>query len=402
MQTKLHPDVAGTAEGQAADRILRACVHCGFCTATCPTYQVLGDELDSPRGRIYLIKEMLETGEVADGVEQHIDRCLTCRACETACPSGVAYGELVDIGRGFMQDKRKTPPRRRVLSAVLRAIVPDPARFRLMLRLGQLVRPLMPSSIKALVPARETLRRVTPAKSPDKKVLLLEGCVQRSATPNVNRALTNLLATQGVGVETFSQEGCCGALDYHLGEHDAGRDRMRALIDLVEPRLNEFDAVISTASGCGVTVKDYATLLAADDVYREKAGRVASACVDASEYLSSFEFRAKPVRVACHLPCTYQHGQKLGDYPAILGRAGFELVDTAESHLCCGSAGTYSILEPDMSTELGNRKRNNLTIDSPDVIATANVGCQLHLDGFDVPVLHWIELLADHALPRNA
>lgn len=394
MQTRLHPDILGTREGDAADRILRSCVHCGFCTATCPTYQVLGDELDGPRGRIYLIKDMLETGEVADGVAQHLDRCLTCRACETACPSGVAYGELADIGRGFMRNRRQLSFRRRALTMLLRAIVPEPRRFGAVLRVGQLLRPLMPRSLAALVPKRQPPVEEVRAVNAKRRVLLLQGCVQRSATPNVNRALSHLLATRNIAVDTIEGEGCCGALDYHLGEHDDGKRRMCALIEAVEPRLERYEAVISTASGCGVTIKDYERIFHDDPEWKERARRVSDACIDASEFLADMPFEAASIRVACHLPCTYQHGQRLTGFPDILARAGLEVVGSAEPGQCCGSAGTYSILEPEMASELRDRKRAALSVNSPSVVATANIGCQLHLDGGETPVMHWLELLA--------
>ena len=403
MQTNLHPDIIATDVGKEADRILRACVHCGFCTATCPTYQVLGDELDGPRGRIYLIKEMLESGEADPSIRPHLDRCLTCRACETACPSGVEYGALIDIGRGFLQERVDAPRRRRWLTMALRTVVPRPRLFGLLLAVGQRVRRVLPNSIRAHVPPRQRLLPVTPVKSDSatRRVLVLDGCVQRAATPNVNRALENLLAMHDIEVVRAAGEGCCGALDYHLGEHEPGRARMRALIDQLLPHLDDVDAIVSTASGCGVTIKEYPAALRHDAEYLPRAERLAAACVDASELLAPLTFAAAPLRVACHTPCTLQHGQRLPGYERILRDAGLTIVAVDEPHLCCGSAGTYSILEPALSTTLRDRKRKALGLEGPDVIVTANVGCQVHLDGADIPVVHWLELLADRVLSRR-
>lgn len=402
MQTRIHPDLLARPEIVEADAILRSCVHCGFCTAVCPTYQLLGDELDGPRGRIYLIKDLLERDDIDRDVTVHIDRCLTCRACETACPSGVRYGRLLDIGRNMITEKVTARLRTRVLGAALRSVVPSPSRLMPLLRLGQIARPLLPRALRRHVPERRAVADYPSAsEAPEKRVIVLRGCVQRAATPNVNRALEYLLSTQRVGVDCVEEEGCCGALDYHLGlagAHEAGMARMRALIDALYPRLGTVDAIVSTASGCGVTVKEYGEIFSTDDEYRDKAKAIAAQCVDASEYLARFDFRVpRRRRIAFQSPCTLQHGQQLaGAVEKILDAAGFELLPVAEAQLCCGSAGTYSILQPALSRRLLSNKLVALTANDPEVIATANVGCQLHLQAATaIPVMHWVELLAN-------
>ncbi len=353
-----------------ADAILRSCVHCGFCTAVCPTYQLLGDELDGPRGRIYLIKDMLEDNDISRRSTAHIDRCLTCRACETACPSGVRYGRLVDIGRGIIAEKSKPGPRVRMLGGLLRWVVPEPGRIGPLLRLGQFVRNLLPAVLRRQIPAPQPPPHYPmTTRTFEKRVIVLQGCVQRAATPNVNAALEYLLATKEIGVEYLDDEGCCGALDYHLagsGAQAAGKQRMRALIDSLYARLGDVDAIVSTASGCGVTVKEYPEVLATDEAYRDKARAVADKCVDASEYLGELNFEARPRRVAFQAPCSLQHGQRInGVVEDILDRAGFELVPVREGHLCCGSAGTYSLLQPALSRQLRARKLEALADGRP-------------------------------------
>lgn len=406
MQTHIHPELANRPDVQDADRILRSCVHCGFCTAVCPTYQLLGDELDGPRGRIYLIKDLLEDNEISSRATAHLDRCLTCRSCETACPSGVEYGHLLDIGRGLIAEKNTPGLVNRIMSAMVRLVVPRPALFGVLINIGQWFKPLMPAMLRNSIPAvlpvrhypRENAGRED-AASGKGHVLVLKGCVQRSTTPNVNKAFEYLLARQGVSIEYLADEGCCGAVDYHLSAHDVGVSRMKAMIDRLLPTLERVDAIVGTGSGCCLTVKEYARVLAHDPDYAEKARRVASKVLDASEYLAQFEFNCAPVRVAFQSPCSLQHGQKLGGrVEAILTKAGLELTPVNEPHLCCGSAGTYSIMQPKLANELRDRKLANLAAGQPEVIATANVGCQLHLHALaEVPVVHWIELLADRA-----
>jgi glycolate oxidase iron-sulfur subunit len=407
MRTELPRDFLATLQGARADEILRSCVHCGFCNATCPTYQLLGDELDGPRGRIYLMKEMLETQEADDVTRLHLDRCLTCRACETTCPSGVRYGELLEIGRNFLEAARPRPPAQRWMRRWLLAVVPQPRRFNGWIRLGRAVRWLLPRRLAAVVPratsvmVRSTPRRgalqVTPSVAGP--VLVLNGCVQRAATPEVNAALRALLTDHGIEVVEAPAETCCGSLALHLGEPGEARATMAANLDALAGHLDVVDAVISTASGCGVTVKDYGRLLADDPQRHATADRLAGQTVDVAEYLHGlgipWQRRGSYRRVAWHSPCTLQHGQQLtGLVEALLRAAGYELVPVAQPHLCCGSAGTYSLLQPELAAQLKQQKLKTLEDHGPDVIATANVGCQLHLAAdARVPVVHWLELL---------
>lgn len=401
MRTELPAELLATESGARADAILRSCVHCGFCNATCPTYQLLGDELDGPRGRIYLIKEMLEGGPADAVTGRHLDRCLTCRACETTCPSGVAYGELLEIGRGHLERQRPRRGLDGLLRRLLIRVVPNRRRLRPALALGRWFRWLLPGRLAAQVPPRTRL-----APEPDeasgpalaRRVIMLDGCVQGVATPQVNRALRRLLAARGIDAVALPGEGCCGALALHLGDAEQAREAMRANVRVLAAALVEAEAVISTASGCGVTVKDYGRLLAGD----EQAGSarlVADRTVDAAEYLAglttSWRRRGDYRRVAWHAPCSPQHGQQLsGPVESILTAAGYELVPVADGHLCCGSAGTYSLLQEKLSQRLRDAKLRALQAETPDVIATANVGCQLHLGAAaEVPVRHWLELI---------
>lgn len=399
MQTRIHPALAARDDVRRADEILRSCVHCGFCTAVCPTYQLLGDELDGPRGRIYLIKDMLEQNSITPRVTQHIDRCLTCRSCESACPSGVEYGWLLDIGRDIIAEKTSPKLPWRIMSAALRAVVPRPRLFTLLLRLGQVVRPLLPPFLKDNVPRRAPVRRYdtrVPAP-PAKRVVILQGCVQRGATPNVNRALEFLLGLHEIAFEYVAGEGCCGAVDLHLSAHAVAVRRMKSLIDRLLPLLDSVDAVVSTASGCGLTIKEYPRVIGNDPEYGDKARRVAASVVDASELLEDLAFDCEPAVVAFQAPCSLQHGRRIvGKVEGILRRAGMRLTAVPEPHLCCGSAGTYSFMQPKLAGRLRQRKLAALASGSPELIATANVGCQVHLGAkSDIPVVHWLELLAD-------
>lgn len=397
MQTRIHPDLIDLPKVQEAESILRSCVHCGFCTATCPTYQLLGDELDGPRGRIYLIKNLLEENAIDDRVVVHLDRCLTCRACETSCPSGVKYSRLLEIGKELIAEKSIRPTSKRIQSALLRWVVPRSYLFSPMLRLGQFFRPALRGVLANKIPIKQKPLPISnrEAEPSQKTVLLLKGCVQRAATPNVNVALEQLLAKHNVAVTSLQGEGCCGAVDYHLSAHDRGLQRMRDLIDKLHGQLENVNYIVSSASGCGVTIKEYPLYLSEDPEYARKAAQVVEKVVDVSELLGQFEFNCSPIRAAVHTPCTLQHGQGInGEIENILERAGITIVKSRESHLCCGSAGTYSIMQPDISQRLKTRKLAVLQEHSPQVIVTANIGCQLHLQtGANVPVKHWVELL---------
>lgn len=404
MQTSLSPQFKDTPIGQEADAILRSCVHCGFCTATCPTYQLLGDELDSPRGRIYLIKQVMEGAPVTAKTQQHLDRCLTCRSCETTCPSGVQYGRLVDIGRHVVEHAVPRSFADRLQRRLLRAVIPHPRRFAALLRIGQSLRPLLPASLRAKVPAR-TASSPWPAPRHTRKMLVLEGCAQPAATPNTNAAAARLLDKLGISLIRASGAGCCGAMSHHLSAEGEALDFMRRNIDAWHPHIEAgAQAVVINASGCGVVVRDYGRLLAHDPDYAAKAARVSALAVDLSEILikedaSSLQWRANAARAAFHSPCTLQHGMKIvGRIETLLKRAGYTLTHVPDAHLCCGSAGTYSILQAQLSQQLLANKVAALASDKPDVIATANIGCQLHIaTRAQVPVRHWIELLDEAA-----
>jgi glycolate oxidase iron-sulfur subunit len=406
MQTRLAELIRDTPAGREAEAILRKCVHCGFCTATCPTYQVLGDDLDSPRGRIYLMKRALEGAPVSAKTQLHLDRCLTCRACETTCPSGVRYGRLVDIGRAVVARRTPRDPLERMVRALLAFVLPRRSLFGLLLVLGAALRPLLPGRLKAKLPRASAPAGAWPAARHARKMLVLAGCVQPALAPSINAAAARVLDRFGVSLIEAPGAGCCGALRFHLDYQDRGRDDMRALIDAWWPLVErgEVEAIVMTASGCGVTVKDYPHLLGEDARYSEKAGKIAALTKDLSEVIP---FEAIPQGVASgtvafHSPCTLQHGQQLrGTAEARLARAGFALAPVADAHLCCGSAGTYSLLQPAISEELRRRKLAALEAGAPGCIATANIGCLTHLQGAaGVPVRHWIEVL-DEALRRK-
>jgi glycolate oxidase iron-sulfur subunit len=399
MQTNIHPDLIALPNVSEAEDILRACVHCGFCTATCPTYQHFGDERDGPRGRIYLIKQLLETNEVTEKTQTHLDRCLTCRSCETTCPSGVKYGRLVDIGRGIVEEKISRSPCDRFIRWSLRKILPYPKRFGFLLFWGQLCRPLLTGKLKAKIPPKKTASP-WPASSHKRKMIALAGCAQSVTTPNTNAASARVLDKMGITLVESPKAGCCGAVDYHLAAHDDGLHAMRKNIDAWWPAIEAgAEAIVMTASGCGVMVKEYGELLADDPNYAKKAQRVTELTQDISEILGKEDLgqlnikKQKPT--AYHCPCTLQHGQQLtGGVESLLEKAGVPLTKTTDKHLCCGSAGTYSILQPDTSQQLLDNKLTALTIDQPEQIVTANVGCQMHLETkAGVPVKHWIELL---------
>jgi glycolate oxidase iron-sulfur subunit len=398
MQTQLPTNVLASASGHRADEILRTCVHCGFCNATCPTYLLTGDELDGPRGRIYLIKEMLEADAPSPVAREHLDRCLTCRACETTCPSGVAYGELAEIGRNYLEEHASRPLPERFVRGALVRVLPAPRWLAFFARLGRLFRWMLPDYLARAVPRIRTARTVA-VKNHPRRVVVLEGCVQRSTTPEVNAALARVLDASDVKAVRAADEGCCGSLELHLGQEARALATVRANVDALYTAAAGAEAIISTASGCGVTVKDYGRLLAGDPLYAERARWISEHAFDAAEYLARIEAKVAKAdaatTVAWHPPCTLQHGQKInGVVEGLLQRAGYQLVPVADQHLCCGSAGTYSVLQHALADELRKRKLEALTAGHAEVIATANVGCQLHLrDGTDVPVRHWLELL---------
>lgn len=407
MQTSLAEFIRDTPEGREADSILRKCVHCGFCTATCPTYQLLGDELDGPRGRIYLMKQMLEGEPVTEKTRLHLDRCLTCRACETTCPSGVRYGRLADIGRRIVEERTTRRAWDRVQRAVLAFALPRGTLFKALLRTGQVLRPLLPARLRGLVPPPAREAGAWPATRHARRMLVLAGCVQQALAPSINASAARVLDRLGVSLVEAPGAGCCGALRFHLNRQQDGLDDMRALIDRWWPLVakDEVEAIVMTASGCGVTVKEYGHLLAQDRAYADQAARISALTRDIGEVIAghaaALERRLKKNtargRVAVHSPCTLQHGQSLpGIVEGLLARAGYELTPVPDAHLCCGSAGTYSILQPELSRELRSRKLAALHSGLPQTIASANIGCLAHLQaGTETPVRHWIELLEE-------
>ena len=404
MQTNLADFIKDTPEGQEADAILRSCVHCGFCTATCPTYQLLGDELDGPRGRIYLIKQVLEGKAATEKTQMHLDRCLTCRNCESTCPSGVQYGRLVDIGRGIVEKQVKRPLAQQLVRTALREILPRKSVFNPAMKMGQLVRPLLPGVLKNKVPQARPAG-VWPSRSHARKMLLLDGCVQPAMSPNINAATARVLDALEVQLIIAPKAGCCGAIRHHLNDQDGALDDMRRNIDAWWPYVEAgAEAIVMTASGCGVTVKEYGHLLAHDPAYAARAARISELTKDLSEIMPAFEqqLAAKvkvKKRVAYHPPCTLQHGQQIrGKVEGVLRAVGVDVTLCADSHLCCGSAGTYSVLQPELSYQLRDNKLKNLEATQADEIVSANIGCLTHLQsGTDTPVRHWVELI-DSAL----
>ncbi|SIP99925.1 glycolate oxidase iron-sulfur subunit [Rhizobium sp. RU35A] len=418
MQTSFTAEQLVDPQVAESEKILRRCVHCGFCTATCPTYVTLGNELDSPRGRIYLIKDMLENGRPADAeVVKHIDRCLSCLSCTTTCPSGVDYMHLVDHARVHIEKTYTRPPLDRFTRALLAAILPYPARFRAALTLAGLARPLAPimarvkalSSFAAMLSLAPQTLPAAPAPSGEAvvapglrrgRVALLEGCAQPVLDPGINAATRRLLARFGVAVVTPNGEGCCGALVHHMGREADALDFARRNVDawMAEIEGEGLDAILITASGCGTTIKDYGHMLRLDPVYAGKAARVSALARDITEYLAMLDLprlETRGLTVAYHSACSMQHGQKITLQPKnLLKAAGFAVKDPAEGHLCCGSAGTYNILQPEISGQLKQRKVRNLEATKPDVVATGNIGCITQIrTGTEIPVLHTVELL---------
>ncbi|PSC04583.1 glycolate oxidase iron-sulfur subunit [Alsobacter soli] len=426
MQTNFAPEQLKDSATATAEKILRTCVHCGFCTATCPTYLLLGDELDSPRGRIYLIKDMLENDRPATPqVVKHIDRCLSCLSCMTTCPSGVHYMHLVDHARSYIEETYERPPLDRLTRAVLAAVLPYRGRFRLALAGALLAKPLAPllrhlpgagsrlGAMLALAPARLPARSVNerltvfkPEGPRRSRVAMLNGCAQPVLRPSINDAAIRLLNRNGVEVVIPKDEGCCGALVHHMGREDQGRAFAKRTIDAWTREIEGegLDAIIITASGCGTTVKDYGFMFREDRAYAEKAARVSALAKDITEYLGSIEWTA-PVRrtgdvVTYHSACSMQHGQKITDLPKkLLKAAGFVVKDVPEAHICCGSAGTYNMLQPELSARLRERKVDNIEKTRPAIVATGNIGCMTQIGkgfadrGDRTPIVHTVELL---------
>lgn len=413
MDTQLADWIKDTPDGKTADAILRKCVHCGFCTATCPTYQILGDELDSPRGRIYLIKQVLEGKQVTRKTQQHLDRCLTCRNCETTCPSGVKYGQLIDIGRKIVDERVERPMSEKLTRESLKMLMTNRPMFNAGMALGKAVRGILPESIKKKVPAkRATLPFANTAHT--RKVILLKGCVQPAMMPSIDSATSVILDALGVQSMVVQESGCCGAVKFHLNDHAGGLAQMKTNIDAWYSLLanGEAEALVMNASGCGVTVREYAHHFENDAEYAAKARLVSEKTVDIGEYITrqnadglarlsvkvkaAIEQQRIPGSIAFHPPCTLQHGQQIkGVVENVLTTLGFKLTPVADSHLCCGSAGTYSVLQPELSKELKKRKLVNLMAGNPQAIASANIGCLGHLESdATVDVRHWVEWVA--------
>ena len=406
MKTALADFIRDTPEGREADAILRNCVHCGFCTATCPTYQILGDELDGPRGRIYLIKQVLEGNRATEKTQLHLDRCLTCRSCETTCPSGVHYSRLLDIGRHVVEAQVGRSSADALARSALRKVLTKPSLFGSLLKLGRIARPVLPGKLQRKVPAGIAPPGLRPAATHARRMLVLEGCVQPTLSPATNAAAARVLDRLGVSLVAASEAGCCGAVSFHLDAHDEARDFMRRNIDAWWPHLEQgVEALVITASGCGVMVKDYGYQLGRDAKYAEKAKRVSESVRDIGEVILLERKKLQslipppsssmPRRIAFHAPCTLTHGLRMkGEVEALLTSLGFEVVPVRDAHLCCGSAGTYSILQPELSQRLLENKIAALAEHGPEEIVTANIGCQSHLQTVSpTRVRHWIELL---------
>ncbi|MBR7799435.1 glycolate oxidase subunit GlcF [Undibacterium fentianense] len=412
MQTKISQEFQDKLAGQEAEQILRQCVHCGMCNATCPTYQLLGDELDGPRGRIYLIKQVLEGQTPTQRTQTHLDRCLTCRSCETTCPSGVKYGRLLEIGREIVEKKVGRKWTQKIVRAVLKTGLSNPRLFQHALSWGRQLQVVLPERLSKKIPVRE-VKTSYPETKHTKQVILLDGCVQGSLAPNINAATARVLDRFQIQSRVVPEAGCCGAIRLHLSDIDTARENARRNIDAWWPLIgNEtvqeesISHILMTASGCGVMVKDYGNLLAHDDVYASKAKKISEMTLDLSEFLliqfsnQRLQFQARLTEsIVWHAPCSLQHGQAIkGKVESIFHQLGVVLQSCQDSHLCCGSAGTYSILQSDLARRLRDNKLSNLLAANPDRIVSANMACQLHLaSGTSKPVVHWIEVL-DQAL----
>ena len=398
MQTDLAEFIRDSEQGRTAESILRKCVHCGFCAATCPTYQLLGNELDGPRGRIYLIKQMLEGTTPTARTQLHLDRCLTCRSCETTCPSGVKYSQLLEIGREVVEDKVGRGLMERAIRKALQFAVPNVFLTKIALESARLVAFALPKSLRRKIPPREKSAR-WPDKKHSRRMIIHQGCIQRSVKPAINAAAARYLDRQSISAVRTS-DSCCGALGLHLGNRDYLIRHARRNIDAWWPEIEAgAEAIVSTASGCGVTIKEYGELLSTDSEYAKKAAKVASLTIDISEVErteSSARIGEDVGKIAFHSPCTLQHGQKIvNSVERILGDHGLKLQSVENSHLCCGSAGVYSLLQPDIAEQLLDNKVEALERGRPQVIATANIGCLMHLSSrSNVPVRHWVEIVA--------
>jgi len=405
MKTEFSPAFLNTPDGKLANKILRTCVHCGFCNATCPTYQLLGDENDGPRGRIYLVKQILEDKPVTDSTRIHLDRCLTCRNCETTCPSGVEYGKLIDIGRKIIEEKTSRGLKENLTRKALLNLLPYQKRFTSAIKLGQIFKPLLPQILSKKIPKKINAGNY-PINDHARKMIILEGCVQPALSPDINAATARVLDRLGISLIHPKNATCCGAVNQHLSDEEKALSFVKQNIDAWWEHIeNGAEAIIMTASGCGAMVKDYAHLLRNDKDYAIKATKVSKLCKDISEVISREDYlilqvqkKDKPAKnISWHPPCTLQHGQKInGVVEEILRHSGYNLLPVNDSHLCCGSAGTYSILQPKISQQLQSNKIENLTKHKPEMIVTGNIGCQTHLQEVsDIPVTHWIHLL-DH------
>ncbi len=412
METHLADWIRNTPDGAEADSILRTCVHCGFCNATCPTYQLLGDELDGPRGRIYQIKQVLEGAPPGPSTQLHLDRCLTCMNCETTCPSGVRYGRLLDIGREVVDGRVRRPLLQRLQRAMIRGGITRHWIFDNAVAVGRALRSILPPQLRAKLPVRRAAA-AWPKRTHARRVLLLKGCVQPALMPSIDAATWRVLDALGVQATIVARSGCCGAIHFHLDAQAQARDAARRNIDAWWPQLEHgVEAIVINASGCCAMLKDYAHLLRDDAAYAEKARRIAAMTRDLSEFLHGQRdelarlVRLAPDsalrRVAFHPPCTLQHTQKIrGVVEGILTALGAELVPVADTHLCCGSAGTYSLLQPVLSTELRDRKIADLQRARPAMILSANIGCLMQLESAaQIPVRHWIEWV-DQILPAQ-
>ena len=405
MKTELSTSLLNPADGKLANEILRKCVHCGFCNATCPTYQLIGDEKDGPRGRIYLIKQVLEGKEYSESTRTHLDRCLTCRNCETTCPSGVEYSKLLDIGRKVVEENTSRSFQESLKRKALLNLLPYRNRFTPAIKLGRVFKPFLPKSLSKKIPKR-VAKGTYPVAGYDRKMIILEGCVQPALSPDINSATARVLHRLGISLVQPKSAGCCGAVNQHLSDDDNALVFMKQNIDAWWNELESgVEAIVITASGCGSMVKDYAHYLRGDQDYAEKAKKVSALCKDISEIIADEGYeklihkdsavKNNLPKISWHPPCTLQHGQKVnGVVEKILSDCCFDLLPVLDSHLCCGSAGTYSVLQPEISQKLQTNKINNLQKNNPEMIVTGNIGCQTHLQEVSgVPVMHWIHLL---------